>query len=222
LAGVLVAYGAFSIIAAITAAALTAMGFDSHQLSNNDWRQLGIGGGIAVCLSLFLSYLWGGYVAGRMARRAGGLNGVLVSGLSLLVAAGVGAAVGMQTNPDAVRSNLRSIGVPTSMQEWTAIATFAGIGAIVAMLLGSLLGGMLGERWHGVLMARAMDPTIGPEVVDIRDDKATTRRGDDIYAARQGAHFDGWKSNDTSDDPRDVWSNDTTLDEDLERTRTAH
>jgi hypothetical protein len=63
---------------------------------------------------------------------------------------------------DVVRS-LRSLGVPTSGQQWRQIGTVAGIASLAGMLLGSVLGGILGERWHTKLMARALDPGVGPE-----------------------------------------------------------
>ena len=37
------------------------------------------------------------------------------------------------------------------------------------MVLGSILGGMSGERWHSKLLVRALDPAIGPEGRTRRD-----------------------------------------------------
>lgn len=162
LAGVLVAFGAFAVIAAIAAAVLHAVGVNTSSLTTNDWRQYGIGTAIVAAIVLFLSYLWGGYVAGRMARRAGAVNGLVVFVLSLVIAAAVGALVGSQTDSASVMSNLRAIGVPTSGSQWAGIGTIAGIVSLVVMLIGSLLGGVLGERWHGKLVARAVDPEVGP------------------------------------------------------------
>ena len=217
LAGVLVAYGAFAIIAAIAGGVLSAMGVDTESLSSNDWREYGIVSGAAAALSLFLSYLFGGYVAGRMARRAGALNGALVFLFGILLVAGVAAAIGTQADSDAVMANLRSMGVPTSGDEYAAIGTFAGLGAVIAMLLGSILGGISGERWHGKLVARALDPTVGPEhdVVET-DGTATTVRG-------TGRHF-ATTSDDVQTREVDVRDTSTTLDDDLmpERTRTLH
>ena len=215
LAGVLVAYGAFAIIAAIAGGVLTAVGVDVDSLSTNDWREYGIVSGAAAALSLFLSYLFGGYVAGRMARRAGALNGALVFVFGILLVAGV-AAVGMQTGSDAVMSNLRSMGVPTSGDEYAAIGTFAGLGAVLAMLVGSILGGISGERWHGKLLTRALDPAIGPEHVDSSDTDATEVRG-------SGRHF-ATTNDDVQTREVDVRDTSTTLDDDLlpERTRTMH
>jgi hypothetical protein len=229
LAGVLVAYGAFAIVAGITGAVLNGLGVNTDALSDNDWRQLGIGTGIAVGLSLFLSYLFGGYVAGRMARRGGAMNGLLVFVVGILLAIGVGAAIGTQADGDALLSNLRSIGVPTSGEEYSAIGTIAGIAALAAMLLGSILGGVLGERWHGKLLTRALDPTVGPDHAG--DDRGD--RTDRTEVRSSGRHFltDGDRKDDTDrtvrsdeDDDRtlDIRNTDTTLDEDLnpERTRT--
>lgn len=180
LAGVLVGYGAFGVVAAITAGVLNAIGVDTTELTDNDWRQLGIGGAAAVCFVLFLSWFFGGYVAGRMARRAGAMNGLLVFVFGILVAAGVGAVVGTQADSEVVMDNLRSFGIPTSGEEWTAIGSIAGICAVVSMLLGSLLGGMKGERWHGLLVSRAHDATVveyEPEHMETLDEeRERTRR----------------------------------------------
>ncbi|MDQ1437945.1 MAG: hypothetical protein QOK43_1574 [Acidimicrobiaceae bacterium] len=163
LAGTLVAYGAFAVLAALTAVLVRAVGVDRN-LSTDQWRQLGVGGGIAVALVLFLSYFYGGYVAGRMARRGGVMNGLLVFFLGVVVAVGIAGLAKAFTDGDAIVRNLRSVGVPTSASEWRDIGTVAGIGSLVAMILGSVLGGAKGERWHGKLLARAWDPEVGEGV----------------------------------------------------------
>jgi hypothetical protein len=91
-----------------------------------------------------------------MARRAGLLNGLAVFLLALLLVALVGAVAASQTDADAIGSNLRSLGIPTSGTEWGKAGTVAGIGSLVAMLVGALLGGVLGERWHSKLTRRAV------------------------------------------------------------------
>jgi hypothetical protein len=232
LAGVLVAYGAFAVIAAIAGGILTAMGVDMDQLSSNDWREYGMASAAVGAFCLFLSYLFGGYVAGRMARRAGALNGALVFLFGILLVAGVAAAVGTQAGSDTVMDNLRSMGVPTSGEEYAALGTFAGIAAVVAMLLGSILGGIQGERWHGKLLARAMDPSVGPEpvVVDEDGDRTTEVRSsgrhfatDDDRRTDDVVETDADTDTDT-DRTVDVTDRSTTLDDDLapEHTRTLH
>jgi hypothetical protein len=233
IAGVLCAYGAVAILAALAGGILSALGIDTD-FTNDEWRQVGAGGAVVLGLVLFLSYLFGGYVAGRMARRAGALNGALVFVFGILLVAGVAAAVGTQTGTDTVMSNLRSMGVPTSGDEYAALGTFAGLAAIVAMLLGSIFGGILGERWHGKLVTRAMDPAVGPTTTVVDDD------GDRTHEVRStGRHFatDRTTADDHDHDHDhdrdrdrdrtvDVTDRSTTLDDDLspdhEHTRTMH
>lgn len=165
LAGVLVAYGAFAVLAALVGAIAAAIGLNTT-LSANDWSKLGMGSAIAVAVVLLLAYLFGGYVAGRMARRAGLLNGLGVFVVAVIIVAVVGALVASQADAGAVRTNLRSLGIPTSGTEWGKVGTVAGVASLVAMLVGALLGGMLGERWHTKLSRRATSPDYGPAPTD--------------------------------------------------------
>jgi hypothetical protein len=162
LAGVLVAYGAFAVLAALVGAVATAIGLNAD-LNRNDWATLGVGSAIAVAVVLLLAYLFGGYVAGRMARRAGLLNGLAVFLLALLLVAVVGAVAASQTDAESIASNLRSLGIPTTGTEWGKVGTVAGIGSLAAMLLGALLGGVLGERWHSKLTRRAVSGKYRPD-----------------------------------------------------------
>ena len=234
LAGMLCAFGSFAVLASIAGGVLRAMGIDSANDISGDWRDIGITTAAVLCVVLFLSYLFGGYVAGRMARRSGLMNGLLVFGLSLLVAGGIGAAIGTQTDTDTVMSNLRSVGIPTSGDEWAALGTIAGVAALASMLLGSLFGGSLGERWHGKLLTRAMDPSIAASEVDLRDrtvddQRAETRDRALVASGHRpdGRHFtdrdhegrtgteeigDGWDGNNRT---RSFTDTSTTLDDDL-------
>lgn len=162
LAGTLVAYGAFAVLLAIAAAVIKAVGVNTDVSTN--WRQLGAGGAAAVAVVLFFAYMYGGYVAGRMARRSGMMNGLLVFFLSIVVAVGVAAMARWFNTDDVVLRNLRNIGVPTTRSEWSDIGTIAGIASLAAMLLGCVIGGTLGERWHGKLLTRAWDPAVGEGV----------------------------------------------------------
>lgn len=193
LAGTLVAYAAFAILLAVVAAVLGAIGVDTAGLTSNDWREAGITGGIIAAVVLLLSYFFGGYVAGRMARRGGALNGGLVFLLAVLIAVGVGALVGSQANTEGLADNLRSLGVPTTGSEYGDIATVAGIAAILAMLLGAVLGGKAGERWHGKLASRAFAPAASGTV--------PRRDADEHDHARQTDEHD-WRRDDDHDRER--------------------
>jgi hypothetical protein len=150
LAGVLVAYGAFAVLAALVGAVAAAIGLTTN-LARNDWATLGLGSAIAVAVVLLVAYLFGGYVAGRMARRAGLLNGLAVFVLAVVLVAAVAAIAASQADTSAVQANLRSLGIPTTGTEWGKVGTVAGIGSLAAMLVGALVGGVLGERWHSKL-----------------------------------------------------------------------
>jgi hypothetical protein len=110
-----------------------------------------MGSAVTVTVVAFVAYLFGGYVAGRMARRAGLVNGLAVFALAVLLVVVVGAIAASQTDTEAVQANLRSLGLPITTTEWARIGTAAGIGTLVGMLVGAGIGGVVGERWHSEL-----------------------------------------------------------------------
>jgi hypothetical protein len=139
------------LIALLSAAGVAlglARGVDTAAEAAAQAETLGIGGGIAILVVLFLAYLAGGYVAGRMARFDGARQGVavwLIGLLVVLVLAAAGAILGAQYN---VLQQLNLPRIP--IDEGTA--TTAGIVTLVAILLvtllGALIGGTVGERYH--------------------------------------------------------------------------
>jgi hypothetical protein len=101
-------------------------------------------GGVAV---LFVSYLIGGWAAGRIARYDGARNGLMTAVWTIVLAAvlsGLAAVLGTEYDVFANRD----------LPQWfnsdavTAVAIVSGAAAIVAMLLGGLLGGLWGTRYH--------------------------------------------------------------------------
>ena len=76
------------------------------------------------------SYLFGGYVSGRMARRAGLVNGLLVSVLGLAMAGAVAGSVAGLGGADNVMRGIRNVGLPTTWAQWRGIGTFAGIASL--------------------------------------------------------------------------------------------
>jgi hypothetical protein len=104
---------------------------------------------------IFLTYFFGGYVAGRLARFDGGRNGAMVLLWTLIVAlilalvavvfsgflpSGIAAGVGnVARGVASTATNLAGAGVAGIV---TAVA------ALLLALLGGLLGGRLGSRYH--------------------------------------------------------------------------
>jgi hypothetical protein len=164
LAGILVAYGAFAVVAGLTAAVLQAVNV-SVNFSGEDLRRAGTAGGIVLGAVLFVSWLFGGYVAGRMARRAGTTQGLLVFLFGLFIAIAAATVVEASGATGDVVRGLRTLGVPTSAEQWRQIGTVAGVASLAGMFLGAVLGGTMGERWHTKLVSRALDPGVGPEAV---------------------------------------------------------
>jgi hypothetical protein len=165
LAGVLVAYGAFAVLAAIVGGTLDALGVE-FDVGNYDWETVGGIGTAVIGIALFAAYFFGGYVAGRMAFRGGMTHGLLVFLLGVVVAGLVGLFIGAIAGTDVIEENLRNVGVPTTADEWGAIGTIAGIVSLVVMLGGSVYGGITGERWHSKLRRRAASTEYGPDAVE--------------------------------------------------------
>jgi hypothetical protein len=127
-----------------------AQGLDTSDLDTADEQAqtLGIGGGIAVLVVLFLAYLAGGYVAGRMARFDGARQGIAVWVIGLivvLVLAAAGAILGAQYN---VLQDLNLPRIPVDEGTATTAAVVTLIAILLVTLLGALLGGKVGERYH--------------------------------------------------------------------------
>jgi hypothetical protein len=184
LAGVLVAYGAFAILVGLAAAIVGAAGSTTDL--NTDWERLGTVGGLVVAGLLLVSYLFGGYVAGRMARRNGLVHGLSVAVLGLVVVGVVAALARNSAATDNAAANLRSLGIPTTASEYGHAATVAGVASLIALFVGSLVGGLLGERWHGRLLARAADPTVGAQAAAAREAEEARTRANLSLARSEG------------------------------------
>lgn len=146
LSGLLVAFGAFVVIAAIVGAIFGALGIAEGGLRTEDLTGATIGAGVGLVIVQFLAYLWGGYTAGRMARGAGLVNGILVPVLALVIVIVLAAILSAVFGADVQDPNVQRLPLPLNTAR--DIGTGVGIGLLVAMLAGGALGGWLGTRWH--------------------------------------------------------------------------
>ena len=191
LAGTLAAYGFTAALLAIVGGIAAAInnGSDFSSVAAGDLK---LSAGIIVAVTLFFAFLFGGYVAGRMALRSGVANGLGVFVLSVILAVGIGVWVRDAGGGSSLTSTLRNVGAPTTWHAWRAVGTIAGAISLVAMLFGSMIGGADGERWHAKLVRRALDPTVGanadapaPSVAEVAP--AGEREGETTVAGESGA-----------------------------------
>lgn len=166
LTGVVVAFGAMFLLFALVGGVIAAIAANTDDIARGEAVDIGIGAGIAIVVAQLLAYLWGGYTAGRMARGAGVLNGLLVPIVALVLAALIGAIVGAfganATNLNLPFSETR---LPTNEDLLLDWGVGLGIAALVAMLLGGIIGGALGAGWHAKLERRALEDYGGEEPV---------------------------------------------------------
>lgn len=144
--GWLVAFGLAALLTGIVAAAGAAIGFG--ELDGADTETIGLAGGILLVVVGMLAYYCGGYVAGRLVRFDGARQGLGVWLLGLLVTAGLAlaAVIGGDEYNVIDRAGLPRFTVGEEE------ATTAGLIAMAAILVGTLLaatlGGKTGERYH--------------------------------------------------------------------------
>jgi hypothetical protein len=144
LAGTLCALGLAVLLAGILAGVGT-IGYQSG-VADTDTTLSGGGliGGLAV---LFLAFLTGGWVAGRMARYDGARNGLMTAVWFLLLAAVVSVLGAWWGDKYDFYADL-------NLPQWfsdnarTTTALVSGVVGVVVMLLAGLLGGVLGARYH--------------------------------------------------------------------------
>jgi hypothetical protein len=182
-AGVLVAYGVIGACVGIAAAVLHPMGFTLDTLSDDDWQRVGLIAGLVAAAVFLGAFTFGGYTAGRMARRAGLRNGVLVVVLGVVLLVVLAAVAQFEGATSAIADRLESLGAPTDGTTWYGLGVSSGAVALGGMILGGVLGGVRGERWHQRLLVRAANPDIGPEA-DLRAEAERQRRAAEKALAR--------------------------------------
>ncbi len=166
--GWLTATGMAVILLALLTAAGVAFGFatdtsvdqavQESQNGTGTAQTVGLVGAIALLVVLLLAYYCGGYVAGRMARFNGIKQGLAVwlwGVLITLLIAAVAAIAGTQYDVFA-QFNLPRL--PVNEGDVTTVGAIAIGAAILASLIGALLGGLAGMRFHRKVDAAGLVP----------------------------------------------------------------
>jgi hypothetical protein len=115
-----------------------------------------ITGLVLVAILIFLTYFFGGYVAGRLARFDGGRNGAMLILWTLAVALLAALAGGIFSNflPAEFSEGLRNfiqndvLSTIGNLSQLGIVGVLVAIGALLVAVLGGFLGGRLGSRYH--------------------------------------------------------------------------
>ncbi|MGY1720693.1 hypothetical protein ACI8AG_16780 [Blastococcus sp. SYSU DS0552] len=150
--GWLSANGLAVLLIALISAAGVAVGLTegvpSVEEATEQASTIGIVGGIVLLVVLFLAYLAGGYVAGRMARFDGARQGIAVWVIGLLVVLALAVAGLLFGSEYNVLQQLNLPRIPIDEGTATTGGIIALVAVLVLTLVGAVLGGKLGERYH--------------------------------------------------------------------------
>lgn len=151
--GWLAATGMAVLLTAIVAGVATAIGVDQKATpgttSTSTLQTAGVVGGVVLLVIILIAYFCGGYVAGRMARFNGLKQGVAVWLWALIITVVlviIGAIAGSKLNLMSQVPALPNLGVDTGKVSTAGI--LAAVGVAVVALVGAILGGLAGMRFH--------------------------------------------------------------------------
>jgi hypothetical protein len=148
----LVAGSFFSLVAGLVVAPLGV----SMDLAGSEIGPAAITGFVLVAILVFLTYFFGGYVAGRLARFDGGRNGAMLllwTGVTVLVLALINAVLsgflpeGISEDIDNLIQNFLFSTID-GLSGLGIAGVLIFVGALLVALVGGFLGGRLGSRYH--------------------------------------------------------------------------
>ena len=144
------------VFSAVAGLVLVPLGLSAN-LDSVDLGPAAITGLVVVAVLLFLTYFFGGYVAGRLARFDGGRNGAMtvVWGIIItLLLTVIGGLFGGSLLPGDMINQLQELvrsGITPAFQGLAGLGVVGiaiAVGALVIELLGGFLGGRTGTRYH--------------------------------------------------------------------------
>jgi hypothetical protein len=183
-AGMLAALGLTVLLAGIAGAA-GSIGYQSGASTDD----LSYGGLVTGLVVLLLSFFVGGWVAGRMARYDGGLNGTTSGILFVLLAAAVS---GVGSWLDKQYDFFQDVNLPSWFSgPSTTEAVVTAIAGIAVVLLAAGVGGLVGARYHRRADALIATTPVTTPVTSTASSKEAMVRGDaDVDLDRSTAHED--------------------------------
>jgi hypothetical protein len=151
--GWLTASGTAVLLAALVTGVGAALGLsrtvDVTNPSPAQAESIGFVGGIVLLAIIFVAYLAGGYVAGRMARFNGFKQGLGVWLWAVIMAILIGVAGWLAGARFDVLARVNSFPrLPLNEGTLTTGGILVALGVVAASLVGALLGGLAGMRYH--------------------------------------------------------------------------
>ena len=141
--GWVTAMGTVGLLSALLAAGGVALGVVNPAPA----PAIGIGGAAVLLAIIFVGYYCGGYVAGRMARFAGARQGVAVWLWTLFLAV-IGAVIATVSGAVSGPRLDELIRLPMSGGVLSAGGATLAVAVLVVTLVGAVLGGLAGMRYH--------------------------------------------------------------------------
>lgn len=147
LTGLIVAVAATSLFGWLTWFGLDYQNHDISSVVRGERTWASVGAAASLTIGMFISFLWGGYTAGRMGVRAGFGNGLSVALLTVLALVGAGAylIVVRELEQVTVGAGIGTIPLDFNLTPMGIIAT---VSMVVAVFAAAIWGGVLGARWH--------------------------------------------------------------------------
>ncbi len=165
LSGFFAGLGALAFAGALVAAGANELDYQLNLIDlQGEITEASIVGAAVAVVVVFLTFLFGGWVAGRMSRFAGGKNG-MGAGLWLLIFAAIFALLGALVGPEF--NAFATAGLPDWFSQIRSdVRTTSGLilAAVfaIAALLGGYAGGRLGDRYNEKVDATMVHATDTP------------------------------------------------------------
>ncbi|MCL1870901.1 MAG: hypothetical protein FWF90_10880 [Promicromonosporaceae bacterium] len=161
-----------ALLSAIGAGVGVANHADANEVATQGAGTVGLIGGIVLAVILFVSYAAGGYVAGRMARFDGARQGVAVWLWAVIIAVVVAVLAVIAGNQFNLLGSVNGFPrIPVDEGTLTRGGIIALVVAAIITLVGAVLGGMAGMRFH----RRVDDVAMDSEAVPARTSVPTTK-----------------------------------------------